>query len=607
MELQFDRYREVAGIDRHALTDDPLATGLEEVQSLIQVLRTDDTDRRIAAIGRLGVFREPVAAGALAQRLANGENREERVAAAIALGACGTRDSLPALLDALADPEPLVAQAAAVALENLTGHREPIEAFAEPEQRGAQIAAWRTWIEQHGAQQMEQKLIARLKSPDRNVVRRAAVALGHTGTLAAAPALRRYLREHRNDNPYPDWKKTHKVDGTQFNATEEVNPRTLQAVARAIGYLGDQEAIGLLAETLDQHNHPDTGNLFLAEACVEALGRIGTPEAQAALVAAYKKLDDYPKYTLWYGDHPALMACHASPVHYFIVEGLDRLGSTTAGEILPNIIGSLPVDQDRALLLPNDDCETLTGRVIRRHGAEKRTVETCLAMLGESQATADPAIEPAVAHTHRCWGGHPGPEIRAAQVLSLTCRDPGYAPRVLAALERYRARTVDIPRVFDRGIPVVEALPVKNWVCFYLARTLGNLEATETAAPLAAVLKESPPEAAGGHPDPLGPGVLFLHNGLTPCWRAAVAWALGQIGDRQAVPVLLGVVADLKNAPDTRHAAAEALGRIADPQCGQRLSQLADGYPEESTRRALVKAARKCREQQRLAVTESSP
>jgi HEAT repeat protein len=588
MELQFDRYREVAGIDRHARTFDPPAPH-GDVAALVAQLRGDDDSRRISAAARLAVFRDPAAAPALADNLQGG-SRELRVAAAMALAACGTRESVPPLLDALADREPLVAQAAAVALENLTGHAEGFNAFVAVEDRDRQVQAWRQWIAEHPWETIEQELIARLASPDRDVVRRAAVALGHTGSAAACGPLRQYLIDHRDINPYPEWKKTHQVDGTQFNSLSEANPRTLQAVTRSLGYLQDAGAVSLLAETLAQHDHPDTGNLFLAEAAVEALGRIGTPEAETGLVEGFAALDDYPKYTLWYGDHPALMACHASPVHYLIAAALDAQGSTRARDILPHLIRSLPVDQDRALLLENDDCETLTGRVIRRHGAEAAVAETCLAILGDAQAARDAVLEQAISTTHRCWGGHPGPEIRAAQVLSLVCRDPQYAPAILAAFERYRAQPVNIPRVFDKGIPVVLELPLKHWVCFYLARALGNLADPQTAAPLVSVLETSPSEASGGHPDPLGPGVLFLHNDLTPCWRAAVAWALGRIGDRRAVPVLMSIVGNLDNAPDTRHTAAEALGRLAGPADADALGALADGYPEESTRRALVQA-----------------
>jgi hypothetical protein len=228
--------------------------------------------------------------------------------------------------------------------------------------------------------------------------------------------------------------------------------------------------------------------------------------------------------------------------------------------------------------------------VIRRHGAEAAVVETCLAILGDTDAARTKEIEEAISTVHRCWGGHPTPENRAAQVLSLVCRDRKYEPRIRAAFDRYRAKATDIPRVFDTGIPVVLELPIKHWVCFFLARTLGNLADPRTTDALIAVLEHEPTEAATGHPDPLGPGVLFLHNDLTPCWRAAVAWALGRIGDPRAAPVLLSVASNLDNAPDTRHAAAEALGRIADPGSLEQIQNLAASYPEISTRRALLKA-----------------
>ena len=588
MELQLDRYREVAGINRHAKTKDPVATGVNEVASLVSQLRGSSDELRISAAQRLSIFRDPAAAPALVENL-HRSNREVAVAAAIGLGACGTRESVPPLLAALTTREPLVAQAAAVALENLTGHTESFNAFVNRGERQRQAQAWRDWFANTNWAQIEDELVKRLASPDRDIVRRVAVALGHTGGDAARSALRDYVVRERDTNPYPEWKKTHQVDGTRFNAVSDVNPRTLQAATRAIGSLRDAAAVPMLAKTIAQHNHPDTGNLFLAEAAVEALGRIGTAEAEAALVEAFAELDDYPKYTLWYGDHPALMACHASPVHYFISEALDTLGSTQAKSILPHLIRSLPVDPDRALLLVNDDCEALVGRVIRRHGAEAAVVETCLAMLGDSTAQRTKEIEEALSTIHRCWGGEPTPEIRAAQVLSLVCRDRGYEPRILAAFERCRAKPTDIPRVFDTGIPVVLTMPSKHWTCFFLARTLGNLADPQSIDTLIAVLENDPTEAATGYPDPLGPGVLFLHNDLTPCWRAAVAWALGQIGDRRALPVLVKVVGNLKNALDTRHAAAEALARIADPADAESIRTLAATYPEVSTRRVLLR------------------
>jgi HEAT repeat protein len=589
MELQFDRYREVAGIDRYGSERDPLATGAQEVMALVARLQEADANVRLSAIQRLSVFRDPRAASALAASLRD-RVREVRVAGAIALAACGTRDSIRPLVQALTDVDSLVAQGAALALENLTGHARPFHAFDTIDQRRQQALAWQRWFIDTPWESIEQALILRLEDSSRDVVRRAAVALGHIGSEPARVALRRYVTRERHDNPLPAWRKQHRGDGARFNARAAVNPRTLQAATRSLGTLADTAAVSLLEETAQQHSHPDSGNLFLAEATVQALGRIATPAAEAALVRIFAELQDYPRYTYWYGDHEALMACHASPIHYFIAESLDTMGSTRAQTIIPQLICSVPIDTDRALLLPNDDYETLIGRVIRRHQAETTVVDTCLALLGDTTAPCHPDIAEALAQTHRAWGGDPDPENRAAQILSLVCRDRAHEPRIMAAFNRYRKRPTTIPRVFDTGIPVVLKLPAKHWVCFYLARALGNLADPRSTDTLMAVLKTEPAEAATGRPDPLGPGVLFLHNDLTPCWRAATAWALGRIGDAQAVPVLLDIVADLDNATDTRHAAAQALGSIGDTDSAERIRELARDYPEISTRHALYEA-----------------
>jgi len=589
MEMQFDRYREVAGINRHSDTGQSLVTGIQEVLALTQMLEARDANLRISAAQRLSIFRDARAAPALAQSLKD-KVLEVRVAAALALATCGTRASVPPLLRALEDKAMLVAQAAAVALENLSAHREPFNAFADRQERRRQARAWRAWFAATSWDTIEKDLCQRLDNPSRDIVRRAAVALGHIGSDRGAQALQRYVARERSNNPLPEWRKRHRGDGARFNSLAAVNPRTLQAVTRSLGYLSDAEAIPLLTETVRQHSNPDTANLFLTEAAVEALGRIGTVAAQDALVKAFAGLTDYPKYTYWYGDHEALMACHASPVHYFIAESLDAVGSTRARAVVPHLIRSVPIDTDRALLLPNDDYETVIGRVIRRNGAEASVVETCLAILGDTRARQTPVIAKAIALIHRAWGGDPDQENRAAQILSLVCRDRAYEPRIRAAFERYRRRPNTIPRVFDTGIPVVLDLPAKHWVCFFLVRALGNLADPGSTDTLMAVLRTEPTEAANGRPDPLGPGVLFLHNDLTPCWRAAVAWALGQIGDRRAVDVLLQVVADMDNATDTRHAAAQALGRIGDPASVGRIKALALAYPEVSTRYALLEA-----------------
>ena len=584
MELQFDRYRQVAGINRHSDTSDPSATGNQEVASLIARLQQPDAALRLGAIQRLGLFRNRSAAPALAKCL-RGQPRELRVAAAIALAACGTRESCPPLIEALRDPDPPVASAAALALENLTGTPPPP---ASLQAATCQADAWQAWLQANPWDLLEAGLLKRLAGKDRDDVRKAAVALGHVGAAAGCRALREYVTHERENNPLPQWHSSHGGDSARFNSPADVNPRTLQAAVRALGWLADVEAVPLLAETLRRNLDPQSANLFLAEAAVEALGHIGTPEAVATLIDVFAKLPPYPDYTRWYGDHDALIACHSSPVHAYIIEALDALGATNTATIVPALIRSVPTDPDRALLPGNDDYETLVGRVIRRSGQANTVIDTCLAILGDAQATQQPDVAKAIATVHGAWAGTPDPLNRAAQILSLVCRDRAYEPRLRAALLRYWNQPVDIRRVFDTGIPVVNQLPTRHWVAFFLARTLGNLGDPHSLETLVELLEKSPTEAASGRPDPLGPGVLFLHNDLTPCWRAEVAWALGRLGDARAWPVLLKTLTNLENATDTRYAAAIAAGKLANTAGLTELHRLAADYPEISVRRALL-------------------
>lgn len=589
MELQFDRFREVDGLNNHGRTTAPDACGQDERAAVIAELQSADPGRQHAAAQRAAWFRDPVAAPALANCL-HSPDRELRVAAALALATCGTGESLAPLTKSLADEDPVVAQAAAVALENLRG--APLagfDAFAPADQRGA----WQESAPSPGDPQWLGARLAELAGNDRDPARRAAVALAHCGGPPAAAALREKFLALREANPFPAWRADggHRGDGARFNSLEAVNPRALQEITRSLGSVGGDGVVPLLAETVAANLNPETGNLFLAEAAVEALARGGSAAAESALLGLLDQLPPYITHSRWYGDHDALIACHAAPVHARIVAALDQLGSRAAGSQVPALVRMVPTDPDRALMPASDDFETLVGRVIRRSGRGEALANTCLNVLGDADA-GSPAAEllAALGDVQGAWAGHPNREIRAAQILSLLARDPALAPRVVAAFERYRSRANAIPRLYDTGIPVVTELPLRHWVCFYLARTLGQLGNPVAVTTLTDSLADGLAEAASGRPDPLKPGVLFLHNDLTPCWRAGAAWALGRIGAREAMAALRGVLANPENAPDTRHAAAVALGRLATPAELPALRELAASMPEVSTRRALLDA-----------------
>lgn len=593
MELQFDRFREIAGINNRNRGNAPDPGSQADLASLVADLQSPDCAVQHAAAQRAALTRDPVLAPRLASCL-NSPDREVRVAAAVALAACGTGESIAPLITLLADPDPLVAQAAAIALENLGG--APIAGFDPFQPSAERLAVANAWQKNEpppGDARWLAARLAELTGDDRDRMRRAAVALAHCGGPAAAAALQEKFLTLRATNPLPAWRAdgSHRGDGTRFNSLADVNPRAMQEVARALGAVGGDPVVPLLADTVKANLNPETGNLFLAEAAVEALAKIGSAAAESALLDLLGRLPPYFTHSRWYGDHDALIACHAAPVHARIVAALDQLGSRGTGPLTAALVRMVPTDPDRALLPASDDFETLVGRVIRRSGSAAALTRTCLHVLGDATAgPPDEALLAALGDVHAAWAGRPCREIRAAQILSLLAHDPALAPPVLAAFQRYILRANAIPRVYDTGIPVVTELPVRHWVCFYLARTLGQLGDRSAVTALSHSLADSLAEAVSGRPDPLGPGVHFLHNDLTPCWRAGAAWALGRIGDRLAVPALTAVLANPANAPDTRFAAASALGRLAIPADLPALRELANRTPEVSVRHALLSA-----------------
>ncbi|MEW6159568.1 MAG: hypothetical protein AB1813_19240, partial [Verrucomicrobiota bacterium] len=146
------------------------------------------------------------------------------------------------------------------------------------------------------------------------------------------------------------------------------------------------------------------------------------------------------------------------------------------------------------------------------------------------------------------------------------------AAEIVAMFQQFRARP---------------ASRTRSWVCFYLARALGKVPDAAAAKVLMSSLTEDPAEAAGGMVDP--PNV-FVFRAMTPFYRAAVASALGRMGQVEAGPVLLSTVTNLSNALDVRHSAAEALSRVADAELRRKLREIAPHYPEVSTRLLLLQA-----------------
>jgi HEAT repeat protein len=559
LNLQFDRMREIASINSASA---PLST-------LLQELQCPDEDARISAAQRLALLREKKAAPALEQALSDA-SAQVRVNAAWALASCGRKESLPLLFRAMFEDEPLVAQAAGTAMQTLAAATLSFDPFAAPGEKMAARAAWQELAGREGVPQLGSILARRAaEKPSEDVFN----ALGQIGGAPEAESIRSFLR---GDN------------GGDLRVT--------LAAIRALGQIGDTNSIWTLDALLRRHmllptNRPAGDHEFgwtqapvqMAAAAAEALGRIGTACSERELTGAFSRLADFWHYSFNTADHDWLMGCNASPIHFRILEALDRMEARGAGTIAAKIVQSVPIDPDRGLLFENDAYETLAARVIERSGTRPAIVEACAdVLLGRTSASPFLAAvtnsPPAVSVEPMCPSG------RAAQILSALAV-PADAPLLRAAFEQHLKEPASRSR---------------SWTCFYLARGLGRVGGNESASALAACLSEEKPESLHGL---LTPPNVFVYEAMTPFYRAAAADALGRIGGASGA-VLLAAATDLRNALDVRNAAAQALVRLAPAELAAELKAAAAAHPENSTRRLLGEAHRKAADVKKLARKE---
>jgi HEAT repeat protein len=565
LNLQFDRFREAAAITLFGVTpikDGPLNRSADIVQLSTQ-LESADVPDRISAAQSLALLRDRSTIAALAKALKD-PSPQVRTNAALALAACGNRSAVKGLLDALDDRNAFTAQSANIALENLTAHSVGFNPFVNR----SKANRWREYFKQNDWATIESRLTKALLSNNSTAQFDAARALGHVGSEDGKTALRDFITK------YPD-----------------APLRTIMAAIRSLGYLRDTQAIPLLTKifrenmTKDPGKAPDLHELgwlqkpvYLTATAAEALGRIATPDAVQPLIQSMPGLLDFWKYTFWCGDHSWLMGCNSSPIHYRILEALDRAQIEDIDTIVPTILKSIPIDNDRALLYETDSYENLAARVVARSNLAPEILKVCLSVLQDPNAESVNNLKEAVTASPPAISVLPhDPNSRAAQIASIICLDKAYAPRFRKVLNQYRAMPPSRHR---------------SWVCFYLTRLLGKLGDHESIDTLIASLKSDAREASFGYESP--PNV-FVYKAMTPFYRAAAADALGRIDNPRATSVLIEALTDFDNSVSVRNAAANALLRLSKYAPTEQLRTIAETYPEVTTRRLLMQVCQQAR------------
>ncbi|MBW8015882.1 MAG: hypothetical protein FVQ82_06820 [Planctomycetes bacterium] len=548
LNLQMERFREAAAIN--------LPTTAEQ---LINEAKDTNINIRLSAIRRMGILHDRKFVPVLSNALLNEKSPEIRTAAALSLSACGNRKAVASLYAALKNSNATVKNAIRLALAHLTATGNK-DSWKKPD-----------WIA------IEAKLITTLSTTttDPQDTITALQTLGHIGGNKATSAIRKYLTDNSN-----------------------AQLRVLITAMRSLGFLKDTDSIELLTSIMNDNLTKKGGGgfhelgygqkpIYISATAAEALGLIGSPNAEKALLSAFAKLNSFSDYVFRTAEHSWLMGCHSSILHYRMLEAFDRMQTKNTQPLVAKIIESIPADKDRGLLYELDSYEALSQRIIAAAGQSENVIQACLAVLANTKPKPNNALAAAVSLSPHAQGHirKYSAQARAAQVLSVVCNDKKHAGQIANLISKYRSGKDSEKR---------------NWCCFYLIRALGKIEDKASADLLLDILQNEPTETSLGLNTP---PTHIIYKGWRPFFRPAAAWSLGMLKQKKALPALFAALENFDNAPSVRQQAAIAIGRIGDKASINRLAKIAKDYPEVITRRSIMESIKKLRKQNKLIAT----
>ena len=186
--------------------------------------------------------------------------------AALSLAWCGGRDEVEALLQTLKDDHWSVAQAAWVALNNITGMTFPFNALAESSIRNHQMDTWRHWWESAVKQWPPSDAMKLLESEDLESRLRGVRALGALGGQGAVEAISKVLHPYLQKN---------------YNNCTSLDKNIILSGLRSLGRLRNPGSLSILLEFLD--------TVEWARYAADALGEFGDRKAIAPLIEVFPR------------------------------------------------------------------------------------------------------------------------------------------------------------------------------------------------------------------------------------------------------------------------------------------------------------------------------
>jgi HEAT repeat protein len=354
----------------------------EEMKEKISVLKNSpNSAERARAAETLGYMRAYNAENVLIEALSD-DSVEVRRNAVLSLGWCGSRAALQTLLQKLDDPDWTVRQAAAIALENLTGadSREQnnkeqaalaFNALASPSVREKSITQWQHWIESLSDKKIPDEIQTLIVSPDHCKAARGLRAAGTLGLDNETVKLIAQSLEH--------WQK----NSNEQNSDAKIR---VQTALRVLGRSKLPEAFPVLRDFL--HNPQWT------RYAADALGDFGGNEAATVLMEVFpshaRKINDKELR----GDHIIrAQATHSSDVPhldardrilaapYAILFSLSRIQfddpqlNNKLKQIAPLIAQQIPLDIDRLVFYEEEPFQKIFRALLIRAGEKDKMLK----------------------------------------------------------------------------------------------------------------------------------------------------------------------------------------------------------------------------------------
>ncbi len=355
------------------------------------------------------------------------------------------------------------------------------------------------------------------------------------------------------------------------SATEREEKLMVQAGIRALGRLHDKKAQSLLIDLLE--------NAQWARYAADALGDFGGKASAEALI------DAYPSYAMSVtrkrpprlprDDRPGFEAVdrmYETP--YSIALALSRfaLEDKNTREELRSIshllVANMASDFDGAMIYEEQAFQKVTAYILERAGTRREVCEIAFEALGQpsSRQTAPRLPQQVRANLLKLAKGSPGGTSFAATWITALCRDKDYVPLLIRLLEH------------DNG-----------WIRINAAKTLMFMNAESAVVPIARLLKESKTEAEHGYFTEFlfrqrGKQGQDESNAQSPCWREAFTRALGHLGTKAHVPLLIKLLNDDRNVLEIRYSAALSLEKLGTSDAIEALRTAASQHSFHSIR-----------------------